>query len=67
MDVAGAEGPFQVEVELWYQPISYRWARNLADYDTFETNRMVRYYDAAAAASAVVIGRVSRTVEKPEE
>jgi hypothetical protein len=67
VDVAGAEGPFQVEVELWYQPISYRWARNLADYDTFETNRMVRYYDAAAAASAVVIGRVSRTVEKPEE
>ena len=28
-----AQGPFSVEAELWYQPIAYRWAMNLRDYD----------------------------------
>jgi len=23
-----AQGPFLIEAELWYQPISYRWAQN---------------------------------------
>jgi hypothetical protein len=53
VDVAGHEGPFQIEAALRYQPIAYRWARNLAPYDTPETNRFVRFYTAMSDESAV--------------
>jgi hypothetical protein len=48
-------GPFTVDAELWYQPIAYRWAANLATYDTFETQRFVRYYREMATASAILV------------
>jgi len=44
-----------VSARLLFQTIGYRWARNLADYDAFETNRFVGYYEANAAESAVVL------------
>jgi hypothetical protein len=50
-----APGPYSITVELWYQPIGYRWANNLRSYDAPETNRFVSYYDAMAGASAVVV------------
>ena len=31
-----ASGPFQVDAELWFQPISNRWASNLRPYDSAE-------------------------------
>jgi len=52
-----APGPFHVEVELWYQPIGFRWAHNLAAYDAMETRRLVRYYDSMPSASALVLAR----------
>lgn len=57
VDLAGRPGPYTVEAELWYQPISFRWARNLADYDAPETRRFVTWYDEMAAGSAVVVAR----------
>jgi len=59
--LAGAEGPFQMEVELWYQPVSYRWASNLRQYDSMETRRFTRYYDAMSSASGVILARASAT------
>jgi len=59
VDLGGVTGPFQVEAELWYQPIAYRWALNLAGYDAFETNRFVRFYKEMASDSAVVLSRTS--------
>jgi hypothetical protein len=50
-----AQGPFQVTVELWYQPIGFRWAHNLGSYKTTETNRVVQYYDSMASTSAVML------------
>jgi hypothetical protein len=50
-----AQGPFQVDVELWYQPIAYRWAMNLKAYNSMEQNRFVGYYETAASGSAVVL------------
>lgn len=50
-----AQGPFQVEAELWYQPIGFRWAHNLAVYDAPETKRIVGYYDSMPSATAVVL------------
>jgi len=51
VDVAGVAGPYTISVALRYQPISYRWARNLAEYDAFETKRFVRYYDAMSGVT----------------
>src|SRR5690606_3531034 len=52
--VDGAGGPLVVEVGLWYQPISYRWARNLDDYaHEPEPARFLRYYDSMASASGL--------------
>ncbi len=57
--VPAGDGPFQVEAELWFQPISYRWANNLRKYDAAEPRRFVGYYDSMAAASGVVLGRAT--------
>src|SRR5258707_1137828 len=50
-----AKGPFHVTVELWYQPIGFRWAHNLGAYDAAEPQRLVRYYEQAAKKSAVIL------------
>ena len=53
--LGNAQGPFRVEVELWYQPIGFRWAHNLASYDAVEPKRFVQYYDSLAGSSATVL------------
>ncbi|PLW84319.1 hypothetical protein CWI75_02980 [Kineobactrum sediminis] len=55
-------GPFQVEARLWYQPIAYRWAHNLAAYDAEETNRFVRMYRSMASQSGVVLAETAAVV-----
>jgi hypothetical protein len=54
-----AQGPFQIEAELWYQPVGYRWAENLRRYDAPEPRRFSGYYDAMAPASAVMLTRAT--------
>jgi mono/diheme cytochrome c family protein len=56
-----AQGPFRVEAELWYQPIGFRWAHNLEPYKAYEPQRMVRYYEASARRSAVVLAKAEAT------
>lgn len=56
-----APGPFQIEAQLWFQPISYRWASNLRLYDADEPRRFTGYYDSMAPASAVVLARAAAT------
>jgi hypothetical protein len=51
----GASGPFNIAVELLYQPIGYRWARNLAPFQAAETQHFVTYFEQAAQNSAVVL------------
>ncbi|HOC18385.1 MAG TPA: hypothetical protein PKK95_08965 [Vicinamibacterales bacterium] len=58
VDLGGAQGPFTVEAELWYQPVGFRWARNLETYQAPEPQRFVRMYDGTAGASAVMLARV---------
>ena len=57
IDSGNAQGPFRIEAELYYQPIGYRWAMNLKPYSAEEPLRFVRYYEAAAGSSAVVLTR----------
>ena len=61
--VDASAGPFTVEAELWFQPIGYRWAENLAAYDAPETRRFVRYYREMARASAILLARDSAEVD----
>jgi hypothetical protein len=61
VNVDTAAAPFRVNVELWYQPIAYRWAQNLKSYDAFEPKRFVGYYEALAASSAVRLDQASAT------
>jgi hypothetical protein len=57
----GAEGPFEVEAELLYQPIGYRWAQNLKKYNAAaEPRRFTTYYDAMASASTATLARAKR-------
>jgi hypothetical protein len=55
IDTASTSGPFHVRVELWYQPIGFRWAHNLAPYQAAEPQRFVRYYESESRRSAVVL------------
>ena len=59
--LAGAQGPFRVEAELWFQPISFRWANNLKSYNAMEPQRFTRYYDAMSSGSAVMLVRAAAT------
>jgi len=61
MATNGAEGPFQIEGELWYQPIGYRWAMNLKSYNAMEPKRFVGYFEAMAPGSGVVLARATAT------
>lgn len=55
IDVDPARGPFTVVAELWFQPIAYRWAQNLAEYESMETQRFTRYYQSMSSTSALVL------------
>ncbi len=62
-----ATGPFTVVADLRYQPIGFRWARNLADADAPEPQRFVRLYDGAAAGSSTVLASARATVTTTAE
>ncbi len=61
--VDSADAPFTVEAELWFQPIGYRWAENLAEYEAAETRRFVRYYREMAEGSALLLARAEAVGE----
>jgi hypothetical protein len=61
--VGTAGGPFDVQIELLYQPIAFRWAQNLTRYDAPEAKRFVSYYNGAAPASSVVVAHDAARVD----
>jgi len=61
VSTGNATGPFIVEAELWFQPIGFRWAHNLAPYKAEEPQRLVRYYEETAWKSAVVLAKAEAT------
>ena len=64
VDVSGQQGPFTVQASLWYQPIGYRWAHNLKDYDAPETNRFVEFYDAMSDISGIPLATTELVVSE---
>ncbi len=61
VNVPAGGGPFQVDVELLYQPIGYRWAHNLEKYDAPEPKRFVGYYNDMSSTSWVVVAKTTAT------
>jgi hypothetical protein len=59
IDVGNAAGPFEIDVELWYQPIGFRWANNLKPYNADEPHRFTGYFDSMGAGSAVLLVKAS--------
>jgi hypothetical protein len=60
VSIEGAPGPFQVDAELWYQPIGYRWANNLKAYkNASEPRRFNTYYDSMGRGTAVILARTT--------
>jgi hypothetical protein len=55
-------GPFNVQAELLYQPIAFRWARNLKEQQAAEIDRFVDTYDAMSEQSWTVLAKDSRIV-----
>jgi hypothetical protein len=65
IDVGNAIGPFTVEVELWYQPIGFRWAENLKPYNADEPHRFTAYFDSLGAGSAVLLVKSWNSTQGP--
>jgi len=56
--IGNAVGPFQIEAELWYQPIGFRWANNLKPYNNAsEPKRFNTYYDSMGSSTGVIVLR----------
>src|SRR5262249_32161999 len=53
--------PFHIEAELWYEPIAFRWAHNLAPYQSEEPRRFVGYYESLASTAAVMLAKAEVT------
>jgi hypothetical protein len=63
--VAGRDGPFQIDVELRFQSIGFRWADNLRKYEAVEPRRFVKYYDSMASTSSEILARASAQSRAP--
>mgnify|MGYP000711999053 CR=1 FL=1 len=59
--VGGASGPFTVTAELWYQPIGFRWARNVDDLGSDEAARFLSYFADMAPSSAIELAKAEAT------
>jgi cytochrome c551/c552 len=56
-----AIGPLHIKVELWYQPIGFRWAHNLGPYKAAEPQRILHYYESDSSRTATVLAKAEAT------
>ena len=61
VSVPAGGAPFDIRVELLYQPIGFRWAHNLEKYDAPEPKRFVGYFNAMSSTSWVVVAATAST------
>jgi hypothetical protein len=61
VNVSAGAGPLDIQLELLYQPIGFRWAHNLEEYDAPEPKRFVDYFNALSSSSWVVVAKASMT------
>jgi hypothetical protein len=63
ISVTGGATGIVVDAALRFQPIGYRWAHALQEYDSFETNRFVEYFEEMSEGSSVTLASARRIVE----
>jgi len=63
IDVNQPDGPFQIDAELRFQVIGFRWADNLRTYKAEETTRFVGYYDSMASSSSELVAVARQIVD----
>ncbi|MBW1818560.1 MAG: hypothetical protein JRJ60_15560 [Deltaproteobacteria bacterium] len=63
VNLEGAQGPFSIKAELWYQPIAYRWARNLGQRQAPEIEKFTSLYNTHSKDSAVVLAGAVKTLK----
>jgi hypothetical protein len=63
LEVGSAQGPLEVEAELWYQPIGYRWAQNLGSYDSAESAQFLGFFQGVSSASAVLMAEARTKIQ----
>jgi hypothetical protein len=51
-----------VEAELRCQPVGYRWATNVAEYDMEESSRFISFFDSMSSSSATLVADVTAMV-----
>lgn len=61
VELRGVTGPLRVSAELLFQPIGFRWAKNLERTRSEETKRFTSYYEAMAPASLAVLASDNRS------
>ena len=64
VDVAGRPGPFQIDLELRFQTIAFRWAENLRPYQADETRRFTSFYEEMSDASSIVLASATARVRE---
>ena len=62
IDVNQSDGPFQIDAELRFQVVGFRWAENLRSYKAEETTRFVGYYDSMASSSSELLAAARQIV-----
>jgi hypothetical protein len=62
VSVGSARPPLTVVAELWYQPIGFRWAMNLGEYDTPESAQFSRFFEDLASSSGALLARTEATL-----
>ena len=67
VELGEAQGPFADEAELCSRPVAFRWAMNLKRYDAEEPRRFIRYYEAMAPASGIVLARDAAAVNESSD
>jgi len=63
VDVGRAQGPFKATVELWYQPIGFRWAMNLGEYDSQESAQFLGMYRGMSSATGALLAKAQGTLK----
>jgi hypothetical protein len=62
IEPGNATGPLRVEAVLRFQPIAFRWAKNLEPYDAPEPRRFTQYYTARASGSSAVLAAAATDI-----
>jgi hypothetical protein len=64
----GRKAPFTVVARLLYQPVGFRWAKNLDEYDSAESRRFIDMFNGISKRETIVtLSKTSKTIQPGDE